>query len=208
MLNALKKSFEAEKFNYSQKRKPKDFKPTLQHCGCRNRRFIGKKNFISFFHFFDLGTIYHLKAQIEKSVIAYSYERSKCMSKSKIIVSAINARDGSECEIEVPVTCNIRLIRNGRYGLKAIARIEYMGIVINDILVSERRGELTIRYPYRNFERNGETIPSTIVFPSSSDLGSKLNHIIQNAYSERILGDNNDAVVSVLSKDDTDAKAA
>ena len=126
------------------------------------------------------------------------------MSKSMITLSAKNARDGSECEIEAPVYVNIRLIRNSRYGLRAIVKLEFMGITINDIQIRERRGALSIVYPYRTFEKNDERRQSSIVFPNNVDLGSKFNHIIQNEYSQRVLSVGNDPIVGILLNQDED----
>ena len=130
------------------------------------------------------------------------------MSVTNIVINAKNAKDGSACEIEVPVSCDVRLVRNGRYGLKAIARIEYMGVLINDILVSERRGELTVRYPYRRIERNNETRAATIVFPTIRELGTKFNHIIQSEYTKAVLNNSDSDVLSVIGDESDKSEAA
>ena len=95
---------------------------------------------------------------------------------------ATSAKDNSETEIKTDVNCSIRLV-NGRI-LRAIAKLEYMGITINDIRVTERRGELKIDYPKNTFvSKDGKEKSSSIVFPNMRELGNKFNHIIQQEYS-------------------------
>ena len=102
--------------------------------------------------------------------------------KYKMNLIATNAKDHSECEIEVDVYCNIILVN--RKFLRGIAKLDYMGITLDDILVTERRGELKIEYPKKRYKRkDGTEKSSSIVFPNVRELSSKFNYIIQQEYS-------------------------
>ena len=102
--------------------------------------------------------------------------------KYRMSLIVTNATDHSECEIETEVYCSIILV-NGRF-LRAIARLEYMGITLDDIFVTERKGELKIEYPKKSYTRKDGTVKSSsIAFPNVRELSTKLNYIIQQEYS-------------------------
>lgn len=91
-----------------------------------------------------------------------------------------------EGEAFIPCKISIRLIN--RPTLKAVAKLEYAGFIINDIRITERYGKTTITFPSNVIERkDGQKRTVAFIFPADRDLSKYLNHAILNAYTNKCM---------------------
>ena len=108
----------------------------------------------------------------------------------------INLEDNGSARIETDV--QIRILN--RPTLKAVAKITYAGLVINDIKILEKRGNIDIVFPQKPFGSNNNTERMvSVVFPCVPELSSQLNHIVLKAYSEAMLENQNEIINNSLS---------
>lgn len=91
-----------------------------------------------------------------------------------------------EGNVSIPYTVSIRLIN--KYNLKAVARIQYAGIIIDDIrVIANRRGTFTIDFPSRAIKtKDGDTKFVHDAFPCVPDVSRAFNAAILSAYQEAV----------------------
>lgn len=91
------------------------------------------------------------------------------------------AKDG---KVTIPYTVSLRLVHSK--FLKAVVKIDYAGIIINDIYIINRQGRIEIRYPDKQFEdkKTGKQKRVTVVFPRTPELSREFNQAILKAYTE------------------------
>lgn len=104
-------------------------------------------------------------------------------------VKLTNAIINDKGEVSVPCKISIRFINH--QVLKAVAKLEYAGFIINDIRITERFGRTTITFPSNFIERNGHKRTVAVAFPAERELSKYFNHIILNAYTEACLKEMN-----------------
>lgn len=109
--------------------------------------------------------------------------------------------DGKESVVSIPVRCSVRLVSNRTNPtLKAVARISFGGLTINDIQIHEEKAELSVIYPTRTVTRKGKETNSTVAFPNNGYTSNTLKHIIINCYSEAMLNVGGHPYLRVLDK--------
>lgn len=104
---------------------------------------------------------------------------------AKVIANEFVSKD-DQGNVYIPFTVSIRLIN--RIHLKAVARVQYAGIIIDDIrVIMNRRGSLTIDFPSRAINsRNGERRYVNDAFPCVPEVSRAFNTAVMLAYQEAV----------------------
>ena len=94
------------------------------------------------------------------------------------------AQVSEDGKVSIPYTVSIRLVHSK--SLKAVAKIEYAGVIINDIYIIDKFGRISIRFPYKIFEdkKTGQSKRATVASPSIPNISREFNQAIVEAYSE------------------------
>lgn len=122
------------------------------------------------------------------------------MSENKISIVGYD-ENGNEQTVFLPVRCSVRIVSSRKNPtLKAIARLSFGGLTINDIQIHEEKAELSVIYPTRTVIRKGKETTSSIAFPNNGYTSNTLKHIIINRYSEAMLNINGHPYLKVLDK--------
>lgn len=122
------------------------------------------------------------------------------MSENKIQIVGYD-ENGTEQVMFLPVNCSVKFVSSRKNPtLKAIARLSFGGLTINDIQIHEEKAELSVIYPTRTVIRKGKEINSSIVFPNNGYTSNTLKHIIINRYSEAMLNVGGHPYLKVLDK--------
>lgn len=122
------------------------------------------------------------------------------MSENKIQIVGYD-ENGNEQTVFLPVRCSVRLVSSRKNPtLKAIARLSFGGLTINDIQIHEEKAELSVIYPTRAVIRKGKETNSSIAFPNNGYTSNTLKHIIVNRYSEAMLNVGGHPYLKVLDK--------
>ena len=67
-------------------------------------------------------------------------------------------------------------------GVKAFVRLDYGGLIVDDITIVEKRNKLMVEFPSKNAVINKQTKHMSTVFPGIPELSKQLNKVILNAY--------------------------
>ena len=126
----------------------------------------------------------------------YKLRKEGLKMKQSIAINdpSITVDQNGTTNIEVDV--QVRILN--KRSLKAVVKLTYAGIVINDIKILERRGKIDIVFPQKPFVYNGIERQISVAFPGVSNLSSQFNHVILKAYGEAALENQNSAIENVL----------
>lgn len=83
---------------------------------------------------------------------------------------------------KIPINVQVRKIKKTSTNLKAIIRLDYGGLIVDDIAIVERGNRLMVEFPSRNTVINKQTKHISTVFPGIPELSKQLNKVILNAY--------------------------
>lgn len=94
------------------------------------------------------------------------------------------AQISEDGKVTIPYTVSIRLVHS-RF-LKAVVKINYAGVIINDIHIIDRYGKIEIRFPDKQFDdkKTGKRKKTTVAFPCTPEVSRDFNQAILKVYTE------------------------